>query len=133
MSDLLGVVPENTDQTFNVQYKFEGIPLELRALLEPLTGYTPGAYRSQLAGFKMNRKYISARVFEQLNVNDPSALANAVAQLNALGFNAVAVGRDEIDDNDGQPPVDVIQNSWCLDLEPGNGYRRRPMGPWRRR
>ena len=59
----------------------------------------------------MNRKYISARVFEQINVNDPSALANAVGQLNALGFNAVAVGRDKIDYNDGQPPVDIIQNS----------------------
>ena len=90
MTDALAVVSKRMDPTVNARYKYEGISAELREILEPPTGYTPGAHRGQLTGFNydklspdhpnsMNRKYLSARVFEQINVNDQNALEKAVA------------------------------------------------------
>jgi hypothetical protein len=110
------------DQAVNVNYKFDWIPTALVEILAPPDGYTPGAHRSQLTGFNhdkispghsssMNLKYVSARVFEQINVNDSDAVTQAVARLNEQGFNATAVGNDKIDFNDGQAPVDVIRNA----------------------
>jgi hypothetical protein len=59
----------------------------------------------------MNLKHVSARIFDQLDVNDPQALATAITGLNQRGFNATAVGTDKIDFNDGQGPIDVIRNA----------------------
>ena len=122
VADSRAEVGPGVDRTLNMQYKFEGIPAELLEVLEPPTGYTPGAHRGQLSGFNhdkfspdhpnsMNRKYVSARVFEQIDVNDPDAIGKAVARLQELGFNVSAVGGDKIDFNDGGAPVDVIRNS----------------------
>lgn len=122
MTDPIALVGQRMDARLNVPYKYEGIMAELRGILEPPTEYSPGAHRGQLTGFNydklspdhpnsMNRKYISARVFEQIDVNDQNALAKAVAGLKALGFNATAIGRDKIDFHDGTASVDVIRNS----------------------
>ena len=111
--------PATDDKT---DYRFEWIPAAVAEILEPPQGYTPGPHRDQLTGFNhskigpghtstMNLKYVSARIFEQIDVNDPQALATAITRLNELGFDATAVGADKIDFNDGQGPIDVVRNA----------------------
>ena len=115
-----GVIEQAKPTTVN--YKFDWIPAAIAEVLEFQDGYTPGPHRSQLTGFNdakigpghtssMNLKYVSARIFEQIDVNDPQALDTALAGLNELGFDVTAVGADKIDFNDGQGPIDVIRNA----------------------
>ena len=122
----------------NVQYRYSWVPATVRENLMPLDAYKPGQYRYQLSGFShdkigpnhassMNKKYIAARVFEQIDVHHPEALNMAVAVLKAQGWDATIVGKDKIDFNDGLGPVDVIRNMstqtnmvwhWMVDAAP---------------
>ena len=110
-----------TSALSSVQYKYDWVPTAVKDALGSLDSYTPGKYRSQLSGFNpdkigpnhassMDRKYIVARVFEQIDVQDPDALNRAVAVLKEQGWDATIVGRDKIDFNDGIGPIDVIRN-----------------------
>ncbi len=111
----------STTALSNVQYKYDWVPTAVMENLASLDAYKPDQYRQQLSGFNhdkigpnhtssMNMKYIAARVFEQIDVNDSDALDKAIALLKEQGWDAKMVGKDKIDFNDGQGPIDVIRN-----------------------